>query len=104
MLEGVLAFGLPLGGFWMVFRSTLGCSEVCFTLFGVAFLEFFDRANVSVALCTFHTHLRHFLSQLTVSTTCKETVAGNFVGIAIKLFRDSWKSRNIAGFLKNKIK
>ena len=40
-----------------------------FTLFGVGFFEFFERASVVVALCSSHTHLRHFASQLTVSTT-----------------------------------
>ena len=38
-------------------------------LFGVAFLEFFERASVVVALCTSHTHLGHFAPQLNVPTT-----------------------------------
>ena len=34
-----------------------------------AFLEFFERASVVVALCTSHTHLGYFAPQLNVLTT-----------------------------------
>ena len=38
-------------------------------LFGEAFLDFSEKTIAVVALCTSHTHSRHFASQLNISTT-----------------------------------
>ena len=55
------------GGFWVVFGSTFGSSELLF--YSTFCRSELDVSIVVVALCTSHTHLRHFASQLTVSTT-----------------------------------
>ena len=61
------------GGFWVLFGRTFCCSELfllqLFLLFGVGFLKVFQKAIVVVALCTSHTHLRHFAFQPNVSAT-----------------------------------
>ena len=57
------AFGCYLEGLFAV----QSCFLQFFLLFGVGFLEVFQKAIVVVALCTSHTHLRYFASQLNVS-------------------------------------
>ena len=57
-------------GFWVVARSSFGWSELFLLqvvfLFEDGFLDPFQKAFVVVALCTSHTQLRHFASQLNV--------------------------------------
>ena len=69
---GVGAFG-AFGWFPKAFLgATFGCTKVVFKvrwLFGVAFLEFFERARAVAALSTSHTHLTHIASQPNVSAT-----------------------------------
>ena len=55
------------GCFWVVFGSIFGCSELLF--YGSFCRSQLDVSIVVVALCTSHTHLRHFASQHNVSTT-----------------------------------
>ena len=71
VLDDFLSSSGLWGGFWMIFRSTFGCSELLFFtilwFFTVGFVQLFQKAIVVVALCTSHTHLRYFASQLIVS-------------------------------------
>ena len=68
-----LAFGWSLGRLFGVYLEVFFVVQRCFLkafyLFGEAFLEFFERASVVVALCTSHTHLGYFAPQLNVLTT-----------------------------------
>ena len=68
-----MAFG------WYLEALLVVQSCFCYTYFchsELDLLEVFQKAIVVVALCTSHTHLRHFTSQLNVSTTsgCLECV------------------------------
>ena len=69
------------GRFWVVFGSTFGCSEMLFLssfcLSELDFLEVFPKSVVVVTLCTSHTHLRHFASQLNVSTRFRRPSTGS---------------------------
>ena len=57
-----------LEGSWTRFGALGSVHEILLSI-GVGFLELFQKAIVVVALCTSHTHLRHFAFQPNVSAT-----------------------------------